>query len=143
MDPSRFKPQSEPSRQPNQGAVMAAWIALAIPVVLVYLAALCWFGPLVCMVVICFFEFLALLCLLPLLPFVWAWCFTRAPELTKTATLIGVLGFVLLSVTACWVVRSREAARRNDAANKLRELGGTISEMNQFDPGDPQRRRQR
>jgi hypothetical protein len=143
MDTNQHKPLSEQLPPPNRVAVTAAWIVLATPVILIYWGVLIWLGPWSVLVVMLIVPLVAFLCLLPFLPFVWAWCLTRAPELTKTATLIGVLGVVLLGLMTCWVLQAREAARRNQSGNNLRELGTKMGETSQFHPGDPHRRRHR
>jgi hypothetical protein len=138
MDANVDKPHFEAWHGPDQGAVAAACIVPAIPAIMVYWVAYWCFGPWFILLTICVFQVLAFLCLLVGL---WAWSWTSAPGLTKGATLMGVLGTVLLGLIACWVCESREASRRHGCMNNLRELGVNIGENRQFHWGDPLRQR--
>ena len=60
--------------------------------------------------------------------FVWSCAYVRAPEVTKYATVLLLIGSVTFSLMPCWIVHARTQARRNHSQIRLRQIGWAISE---------------
>lgn len=64
------------------------------------------------------FMFVALIAI-----YAWANLYILAPEATKYFTFFGLLGLILVSLLSIQLVQLRDRARRNQALQRLRELG--------------------
>jgi hypothetical protein len=127
--------QPQPEQVYRRWAGVLAWILLGVPPI-VLSAGYFWVGPSIVPMAICLFLLFLLLC--PPLA-LWAWCLTRAPRLTKSVTLLGVLGIVVFGLLVCWALQSRDQARRIQGGNHMRELGERMLEERQFYPGNSPR----
>lgn len=65
---------------------------------------------------------------LVLVPFslCWGYCYRLMPEATKHATVFGILFFLLLAPLPCYLLHSREAAKRAVVIVNIRQLGHPI-----------------
>src|SRR5687768_3916830 len=65
---------------------------------------------------------------------VWAAAYSLAPQATKYATVLGLVGTMLLSLLSLWIAQAREQARRNKARDALGRLYREQSEKLEYDP---------
>lgn len=54
---------------------------------------------------------------------VWGLCYVRAPESTRNASALLLMAFIVGALAPCWVLQSREQARRERAADSMRRIG--------------------
>lgn len=66
--------------------------------------------------------------------FAWAFAYAYAPVATKRITALLVIGSLLFSLLACWLIHTRELARRNDVRNRLKKQGLEIHEKYEHQP---------
>jgi hypothetical protein len=62
--------------------------------------------------------------------FAWNCGRAWAPEATKYAMVLLVIGGVMFSLIPCWILQAREEARRNRCKNSLKQLGLAIHDRN-------------
>lgn len=64
----------------------------------------------------------------------WAFAYVHAPEATLRGTVFLVVSMFAFALISCWILRTRDEARRDASRNQLRKLGFEYQEKLEHQP---------